>query len=293
MQNRRLMHTEESSMQIPFEQVDVFTSQPFAGNPPCVVPDGAGLSTEQMQAIAKEMNLSETTFVLPPTDPQATYWMRIFTPAKEIPFGRPPPAWAPPTCWRPPAGPLHGAHHADQPAGRHRHPAPGDRGGERQARSRRHDAGRALLRRHVCATGRRWPRPSGWTPPSSAMSPLPVQVGIHGARPPHGAAPRPGEHGAAAAQSGGFARRIAPRGLRRPRFLRLLSPDDDRRGSSSTPGCSPPRRASPRIRPRAPPPDRWAPTWRPMASLPYPRTAPASSSSRAWRWAAPARSGSR
>ena len=72
-------------MQITFEQVDVFTDRPFAGNPLCVIKDGAGLSTEQMQAIAKEMNLSETTFVLPPTDPQAAYWMRIFTPAKEIP----------------------------------------------------------------------------------------------------------------------------------------------------------------------------------------------------------------
>jgi trans-2,3-dihydro-3-hydroxyanthranilate isomerase len=73
-------------MQIAFEQVDVFTERPFAGNPLCVVPDGAGLSSEQMQAIAQEMNLSETTFVLPATDPRAAYWMRIFTPAKEIPF---------------------------------------------------------------------------------------------------------------------------------------------------------------------------------------------------------------
>jgi trans-2,3-dihydro-3-hydroxyanthranilate isomerase len=73
-------------MQIAFEQVDVFTDRPFAGNALCVVPDATGLSTEQMQAIAREMNLSETTFVLPPTDPQAAYWMRIFTPAKEIPF---------------------------------------------------------------------------------------------------------------------------------------------------------------------------------------------------------------
>jgi len=73
-------------MDIAFEQVDVFTDRPFAGNPLCVVPDGTGLSTEQMQAIAREMNLSETTFVLPPTDPRAAYWMRIFTPAKEIPF---------------------------------------------------------------------------------------------------------------------------------------------------------------------------------------------------------------
>jgi len=73
-------------MHIAFEQVDVFTDRPFAGNPLCVVSDGTGLSTDQMQAIAREMNLSETTFVLPPTDPRAAYWMRIFTPAKEIPF---------------------------------------------------------------------------------------------------------------------------------------------------------------------------------------------------------------
>ncbi len=73
-------------MDVAFAQVDVFTDRPFAGNPLCVVPDGTGLSTEQMQAIAREMNLSETTFVLPPTDPKAAYWMRIFTPAKEIPF---------------------------------------------------------------------------------------------------------------------------------------------------------------------------------------------------------------
>ncbi|HYL79704.1 MAG TPA: PhzF family phenazine biosynthesis protein [Candidatus Acidoferrum sp.] len=73
-------------MQVAFQQVDVFTDRPFAGNPLCVVPDATGLSSQQMQAIAREMNLSETTFVLPPTDPEAAYWMRIFTPAKEIPF---------------------------------------------------------------------------------------------------------------------------------------------------------------------------------------------------------------
>jgi trans-2,3-dihydro-3-hydroxyanthranilate isomerase len=73
-------------MPVAFQQVDVFTDRPFAGNPLCVVPEATGLSSEQMQAIAREMNLSETTFVFPPTDPQATYWMRIFTPAKEIPF---------------------------------------------------------------------------------------------------------------------------------------------------------------------------------------------------------------
>jgi len=73
-------------MAIPFEQVDVFTNRPFAGNPLCVVPDGGRLSTAGMQAIAREMNLSETTFVLPATDPRATYRMRIFTPARELPF---------------------------------------------------------------------------------------------------------------------------------------------------------------------------------------------------------------
>src|SRR5512137_2970740 len=73
-------------MNVAFEQVDVFTDRPFAGNALCVIPDATGLSTEQMQAIAREMNLSETTFVLPPSDPKADYWMRIFTPAKEIPF---------------------------------------------------------------------------------------------------------------------------------------------------------------------------------------------------------------
>jgi len=73
-------------MQIAFEQVDVFTDRPFAGNALCVIPDATGLSGEQMQAIAREINLSETTFVLPPTDPRAAYWMRIFTPAQEIPF---------------------------------------------------------------------------------------------------------------------------------------------------------------------------------------------------------------
>jgi trans-2,3-dihydro-3-hydroxyanthranilate isomerase len=57
-------------MDVAFEQVDVFTDRPFAGNALCVIPEATGLSGEQMQAIAREMNLSETTFVLPPTDPQ-------------------------------------------------------------------------------------------------------------------------------------------------------------------------------------------------------------------------------
>jgi PhzF family phenazine biosynthesis protein len=70
----------------PFEQVDVFTSEPYGGNPVAVVLDGEGLSTEQMQRVASWTNLSETTFVLPPSDPAADYQVRIFTPVLELPF---------------------------------------------------------------------------------------------------------------------------------------------------------------------------------------------------------------
>lgn len=70
----------------PFAQVDVFTDVPYAGNPVAVVLDGAGLDTERMQRFAHWTNLSETTFVLPPTDPGADYAVRIFTPTLELPF---------------------------------------------------------------------------------------------------------------------------------------------------------------------------------------------------------------
>ena len=69
-----------------FVQVDVFTSQPFTGNPLAVFPDAQGLSDEEMQLIAREMNLSETTFVLPARAKGATYRMRIFTPAQELAY---------------------------------------------------------------------------------------------------------------------------------------------------------------------------------------------------------------
>ena len=69
-----------------FFQVDVFTNEPFGGNPLAVVPEAEGLSDEEMAKIAREMNLSETTFVLPPTDPKADYRVRFFTPGGEIPF---------------------------------------------------------------------------------------------------------------------------------------------------------------------------------------------------------------
>ena len=70
----------------PFRQVDVFSSVRHGGNPVAVVLDGAGLSTEAMQGFANWMNLSETTFVLPPTVTGADYRVRIFTPSAELPF---------------------------------------------------------------------------------------------------------------------------------------------------------------------------------------------------------------
>jgi len=69
-----------------FRQVDVFTGVPFKGNPLAVVIDADGLSDDQMHAIARWTNLSETTFVLPATTPQADYRVRIFSPGTEFAF---------------------------------------------------------------------------------------------------------------------------------------------------------------------------------------------------------------
>jgi trans-2,3-dihydro-3-hydroxyanthranilate isomerase len=69
-----------------FVTVDVFTDRRFGGNPLAVFPDARGLSDEQMQALAMEFNLSETTFVLPPDNPQHHAKVRIFTPRAELPF---------------------------------------------------------------------------------------------------------------------------------------------------------------------------------------------------------------
>jgi len=69
-----------------FIQVDVFTDRPFGGNPLAVFPEAEGLTTEEMQRLAREMNLSETTFVLPPQASGADFKVRIFTPATELPF---------------------------------------------------------------------------------------------------------------------------------------------------------------------------------------------------------------
>ena len=70
----------------PFAQIDVFTAAPGYGNPVAVVFDGSDLDDAAMQRFARWTNLSETTFVLPPTDPAADYALRIFTPGGELPF---------------------------------------------------------------------------------------------------------------------------------------------------------------------------------------------------------------
>ena len=69
-----------------FRQVDVFTDEPYRGNPVAVVLDGEGLTDAAMQRFANWANLSESTFVLPPTTPDADYRVRIFTPVLELPF---------------------------------------------------------------------------------------------------------------------------------------------------------------------------------------------------------------
>jgi len=69
-----------------FQQVDVFTDTPYLGNPLAVVLDGTGLTTEAMQRFTDWTNLSECTFVLPPTNTEADYRVRIFCPGRELPF---------------------------------------------------------------------------------------------------------------------------------------------------------------------------------------------------------------
>lgn len=69
-----------------FSQIDVFTNDPYLGNPVAVVHDADGLDDETMHRFARWTNLSETTFLLAPTDPEADYRVRIFTPGVELPF---------------------------------------------------------------------------------------------------------------------------------------------------------------------------------------------------------------
>ena len=69
-----------------FIQLDVFTDRAFCGNPLAVFPEAEGISEDDLLKIAREMNLSETVFVLPARDEQTLRRLRIFTPAREIPF---------------------------------------------------------------------------------------------------------------------------------------------------------------------------------------------------------------
>src|SRR3546814_340717 len=69
-----------------FSQIDVFAQEPLRGNPVAVVHDATGMTEEQMAAFANWTNLSETTFLLPASDPRADYRLRLFTPARGLPF---------------------------------------------------------------------------------------------------------------------------------------------------------------------------------------------------------------
>src|SRR5690606_21252794 len=71
---------------VAFKQVDVFSPEHFGGNPVAVILDAEDLPADEMQRIARWTNLSETTFVLPPTRDGASYRVRIFTPRQELPF---------------------------------------------------------------------------------------------------------------------------------------------------------------------------------------------------------------
>ena len=107
-------------MQRRFATLDVFTERRFAGNPLAVVLDAGGLDTAAMQAIAREFNHPETVFVLPPQDPAHRARLRIFTPARELPFAGHPTvgtavllgaagrqhAPAARSCWRKAIGPV-------------------------------------------------------------------------------------------------------------------------------------------------------------------------------------------
>ncbi len=79
-----------------YHQIDVFSDRPLMGNPLAVVHDADAFTTEDMARFARWTNLSETTFLLPPTDPRADYRVRIFTPGQELPFAGHPTLG---TCW--------------------------------------------------------------------------------------------------------------------------------------------------------------------------------------------------
>jgi PhzF family phenazine biosynthesis protein len=89
-----------------FRQVDVFAPGPQPGNPVAVVHDADRLTDQQMQTFAHWTNLSETTFLLRPTQPGADYRVRIFTPQRELPFAAIPRSARPTRGSKPAAGPA-------------------------------------------------------------------------------------------------------------------------------------------------------------------------------------------
>jgi PhzF family phenazine biosynthesis protein len=112
----RSAEPEASPVSRRFHQLDVFSSSPLRGNPLAVVHAGDGLDDDQMAAVARWTNLSETTFLLPPTDPVADYRVRIFTPMGELPFAGHPTlgsAWA----WQAAGGRPRAAGHIVQQCG--------------------------------------------------------------------------------------------------------------------------------------------------------------------------------
>ena len=82
----RAVATSSAPARVTFETCDVFTTTPFGGNPLAVIFGAEGLSDADMQRVAAEFNYSEITFVLPPSDPENTARVRIFTPVAEYPF---------------------------------------------------------------------------------------------------------------------------------------------------------------------------------------------------------------
>jgi trans-2,3-dihydro-3-hydroxyanthranilate isomerase len=80
------LNVDNRQMALPLHTLDVFTDRRFSGNPLAVVSDADALSADQMKAIARELNLSETVFVLKPQNPAHSARMRIFTPQREVPF---------------------------------------------------------------------------------------------------------------------------------------------------------------------------------------------------------------
>ena len=133
-------------MKYEFHTLDVFTQERFGGNPLAVLPDATGLDGEQMQRIAREFNLSETVFVMPPEDPANTANVRIFTPASEIPFAGHPTVG---TAWVLAGG--EGAISLNLPL-RHGAARAGKRTGRARPMNLRRD--RPCVRRHRCVASR-------------------------------------------------------------------------------------------------------------------------------------------